>query len=107
MALKSTAEAQYNADELDAQIQELRRDISEIGKTLKALGAAKAQEYKATADDMANEAIGIGSRAYDAARAEAMSLEESFERQVREKPLQALAIAAGVGFLAALLTRRG
>jgi ElaB/YqjD/DUF883 family membrane-anchored ribosome-binding protein len=41
-----------------------------------------------------------------AARAQAASIERDLERQIRTKPMQSVAIAAGIGFLFALLSRR-
>jgi len=42
----------------------------------------------------------------EAAREQAMSYERDLERQIRTNPIQSVAIAAGVGFLFALMTRR-
>ena len=42
----------------------------------------------------------------EAAREQAISLEKDLERKIRTNPLQAVAMAAGVGFLIAMLARR-
>ena len=52
------------------------------------------------------DAVSASLNALHKAKDEAVSLEESFEEQVRARPLQSIGIALGVGFLAALLTRR-
>jgi ElaB/YqjD/DUF883 family membrane-anchored ribosome-binding protein len=55
---------------------------------------------------MAADAVSASLRALDSARTEALSLEEGFEQRVRDNPLKAIGIAAGIGFLFALMTRR-
>jgi len=47
-----------------------------------------------------------GEAAFDSLRGNARDLEEQVLANVREKPLTSLAIAAGVGFLFAVLSRR-
>ena len=109
---KTSSEARSNGNgaqtavELEEQVQELRREIAELARTLTSIGSGKVEEYRAGLDRLANEAVDASARAFDMAKSEAVSMEQSFERQVREHPLQALGIAAGIGFLAALLTRR-
>lgn len=113
MALSRTAEkarsqAQEALSELEMQqrIEDLKNEIASISKTLAAMGGQKAEDYRDTVEKFASEAVSASMKAFDTARAEAMSLEQGFERQVRENPLRAIGIAAGVGFLFALLTRR-
>ena len=93
-------------EDLELQIAELRKDIAALTKSFAAYGASKANDYKSEVDRMTSEAVNASMRALDAARAEATALENSFEEQVRARPLQAVGIAAVVGFLAAILTRR-
>ena len=47
-----------------------------------------------------------GEAAFDNLRSNARDLEEQVLASVREKPVTSLAIAAGVGFLFAVLSRR-
>lgn len=94
------------AEDLEQQIAELRREISSLAKNISAFGAAKADGYRSDIEDLAADAMSASMNAFNRAKDEALSLEESFEDQVRLRPLQAIGIALGVGFLAALLTRR-
>lgn len=95
-----------SVSELEAQIAELRREVSSLTKSLAAFGAAKVGDYKSSLEGMASDAISGSLKAMESAKAEAHSLEREFEAQVRSKPLQSIGIAVGVGFLAAILTRR-
>lgn len=104
----SRASAQTAADskELEVQLQQLREDIANLAKTVAAIGNDKANEVKGRARRVANEAADASMQMVEAAREQALSYERDLERQIRTNPIQSVAIAAGVGFLFALLTRR-
>lgn len=113
MAMSRTAEkasdqAREVLSELEMQqrIEDLKNEIASISRTLQAMGGHKVDDYRDTVEKLAADAVSASIKAFDSARSEAVSLEQSFERQVRENPLRAIGIAAGVGFLFALLTRR-
>ncbi|MGV3550551.1 DUF883 family protein [Rhizobium sp.] len=113
MALSRTAEKARNQAEealseleMRQRIDDLKSEIASLSKTLSALGGQKVDDYKDTVERFTAEAVNASMRAFDTARSEALSLEEGFERQIREYPLRAIGIAAGVGFLFALLSRR-
>ncbi len=93
-------------DDLLKQIEILKQEVahlsSELGKSKKRTsGAAK----KAAADGV--EALKAqGEVAIEKLRENADELEAELSKYVREKPVTSLAIAAGVGFLIALVARR-
>ncbi|WP_244629608.1 DUF883 family protein [Martelella limonii] len=92
--------------DIQAQIDQLRGDIAELTKLIGSLGNQKASEARAKAEQFKDEAIRTGQDAYDRARDEALSFEEDVEDHIRNRPLQSIMMAAGFGFLMALLTRR-
>jgi ElaB/YqjD/DUF883 family membrane-anchored ribosome-binding protein len=95
-----------SVEDLEDQITELRREIAALTKNIAAFGSAKVDDYRADIEGLAADAVSASLNALGKAKDEAISLEESFEEQVRARPLQSIGIALGVGFLAALLTRR-
>lgn len=103
---KAKAEDVLSELEMRQRIDDLKDEIASLSKTLSALGGQKVDDYRDTVEKLASDAMAASLRAFDTARTEAASLEEGFERQVREHPLRAIGIAAGVGFLFALMTRR-
>jgi ElaB/YqjD/DUF883 family membrane-anchored ribosome-binding protein len=103
---RSKAEEALSELEMRQRIDDLKDEIASLSKTLSALGGQKVDDYKDSVEKFAAEAVSASLKAFDSARSEALSLEEGFERQVRDNPLRAIGIAAGVGFLFALLTRR-
>lgn len=104
--VRSKAEDALSELEMRQRIDDLKSEIASLSRTLSALGGQKVDDYKDTVEKFTAEAVSASLRAFDSARSEAMSLEEGFERQVREHPLRAIGIAAGVGFLIALMSRR-
>lgn len=103
---KAQAEDALSELEMRQRIDDLKNEIASLSRTLSALGGQKVDDYKDTVEKITADAVSASLKAFDAARSEAMSLERGFERQVREHPLRAIGIAAGVGFLFALLSRR-
>ncbi|WP_105385934.1 DUF883 family protein [Neorhizobium alkalisoli] len=92
--------------DIEVQLQQLREDIASLARSVAAVGNEKASEVRGKARRAANEAADASLHMVEAAREQAMSLERDLERQIRTNPIQSVAIAAGVGFLFALLTRR-
>lgn len=98
-------ESRSNED-LAADIEQLKADIAQLTKLL--------QETRDHSYDAARHAAGEGidhiraqgEAAFEALRANANDLEAQLTDRVREKPVTSLAIAAGVGYLLALISRR-
>lgn len=92
-------ESAANGSEIRTQMENLSRDIAELTRAISDYGSAKAGELGAEVADRSTAA-------YNAARDGVASVERDLEAHIRAKPVQSVAIAAGIGFLAAILTRR-
>jgi ElaB/YqjD/DUF883 family membrane-anchored ribosome-binding protein len=103
---RTKAEDVLSELEMRQRIDDLKEEIASISRTLAALGGQKVDDYRDTLEKLSSDAVAASLKAFDTARSEALSLEEGFERQVREHPLRAIGIAAGIGFLFALMSRR-
>ena len=92
--------------DLEADIKQLKADIEKLTKQLAATG----QHGYGTARRAAAEGVGQlrvqGEAAVESLRSNARDLGEQGIASVREKPVPSLAIAVGVGYLFALLSRR-
>lgn len=66
----------------------------------------RAQEVGGQAKELGNEAMEVASAYYEQGREKLREWEGTLETQLREKPLQSLLIAGGVGLLLGLLWRR-
>ncbi|MEO3389262.1 hypothetical protein [Mesorhizobium sp. CAU 1741] len=93
-------------EDLEAEIARLRDDISRLTAQLSATGEHSVSAAKRAASEGAAQMRVKGEAAMDSLRSNADDMEQQITEAVREKPITALAIAAGVGFFFALLTRR-
>lgn len=92
--------------DLEADIKQLKADIEALAKQLAATGEHGYGAARRAAAQGADQLKAQSDAAVEALRANARDIEEQFMATVREKPVTSLAIAAGVGFLVALLARR-
>nr|WP_321458272.1 hypothetical protein [uncultured Cohaesibacter sp.] len=99
------SETTVDAD-LNKQIEELRSDIASITDLLSKRGSDDVINLQERARGVAKTAVAkaqekVSELSEDAGRAEARMMLE-----IRKKPLAAVGLAAGVGFLAALMVRK-
>jgi ElaB/YqjD/DUF883 family membrane-anchored ribosome-binding protein len=92
--------------DIEAQLQKLKADIADLAKTVAAVSADTAGAYRAKAGNVAGEAIAASHNAIDSVRTEFGVLEKDVVDRIRTRPLQALGLAIGVGFLLAFISRR-
>jgi ElaB/YqjD/DUF883 family membrane-anchored ribosome-binding protein len=98
-------EPQTNAD-LEADIRQLKADIDVLTKQLAKTGEHGYGTARRAAAEGVEQLRAQGEAAFDTLRSNARDIEAQLITNVREKPVTSLAIAAGVGFLFALIARR-
>ena len=107
MAAASTENGgRVTAQDLETDIQELRDDISKLAKQLAATGEHSYGAARRAASEGADQLRLQGEAALETFRSNARDLEQQVLTTVRERPVTALAVAAGIGFLFALMIRR-
>ena len=94
------------AEDLNRQIEALREDVAAIAETLKALGMAKGQAAADGARGKAEEARAAGEAQVEALRRSLEAILAEADTAARQKPVTAMGIAAGFGFLIGLLLAR-
>lgn len=99
--------------DLEAELARLREDVAHLteqlaktGEQLGRTGEHTLSAAKRAASEGAEQLRARGEEAVDALKSNAGDIERQVTDAVREKPLTSLAIAAGVGFFFALLSRR-
>lgn len=102
---KAANEARANSD-LEADIRQLKADIEKLTKQLAKTGEHGYGTARRAAAEGVEQLRAQGEAAFDSLRGNARDLEAQMVASVREKPVTSLAIAAGVGFLFALIARR-
>ncbi len=102
---KTANESRTNSD-LEADIKQLKADIDKLTKQLAKTGEHGYGTARRAATEGVEQLRAQGEAAFDNLRGNARDIEAQMVASVREKPVTSLAIAAGVGFLFALLARR-
>jgi ElaB/YqjD/DUF883 family membrane-anchored ribosome-binding protein len=64
------------------------------------------QEIRGQAQELISQGKEVAAEYYEEGRNQVLAWQQQLEYQVREKPLQSLLMAAGVGLLLGLLRRR-
>ena len=103
---KAVDDATESNPDLQAQITALKDDIAKISATLAKLGKNTAKDARRSAASSFASAKLRGEETFEDLRSQARELEDQLAETVRENPLSTIAIAAGVGFLLALIARR-
>lgn len=105
-APKAENDARMSQSEIEAQIATLREEIAKLSAQI---SSSSERSYEA-ARKIAAEGVGQlraqGEAAANRLRSNAIDVEAQLVESVREKPVTSLAIAAGIGFLFALIARR-
>ncbi len=100
---KSTADEPMD---LEAEIRQLREDIAKLTEQLATTGEHSFSAARRAATESVEQLRAQGEAAFEGLRSNAREMEDELATRVREKPITAIAIAAGIGYLLALLSRR-
>lgn len=103
---KTAAEGEKDSAAIEEQLARIKADISELASTLASLSSKRVRGARDQADQRLHDMAGAGEDAVEEVRRQLRMIERDVEARVRDKPLQTLGIAAGVGFLLALIVRR-
>jgi ElaB/YqjD/DUF883 family membrane-anchored ribosome-binding protein len=95
-----------DAAEVAAQLAQLREDLANLAKSVKALGVGTSAEIKNQALRITDDAIAASSEVAHNVRNELSTLNQNVTEQVQKNPLQSLGIAVAAGFVLALLSRK-
>jgi len=92
--------------DLEADIARLKDDLAKLASQFASLGEQSVHTARRAASEGVEQLKARGEAKYAELKSSAHDVEEQLASAVREKPITSLAIAAGVGFLFAMLTRR-
>ncbi|PZU85355.1 MAG: hypothetical protein DI528_12465 [Shinella sp.] len=93
-------------EDIQAELEKLRNDIAALTQTLASFGNGKLKEAGDRASQLGADVAEASAQYVDTARTGLAAAEQDLEAHIRSRPFQSVAIAAGIGFVAALLTRR-
>lgn len=107
---KRAAEDTIEDADIETRFEQARAEFYRIAAGLADAGSAKAKDFTETvsakASEIKSDVNDVTGDAIDTFLDQLTALEKDVATRVRERPLQALAIAGGIGFLFALLSRR-
>lgn len=83
------------------------QNIRDMGSHVRDVAAEKYQQVRDQASEKYSELREQAANCYEKGRQRATEWEQSLETYVREKPIQAILMAAGVGVLLGILWKRG
>lgn len=92
--------------DLEAEIAVLKADLEKLAKQLAATRDHGVQAARRAAAEGVEQLRVQGEATMASLKANAQDIEAQLTASVRDKPITSLAVAAGVGFLFALLSRR-
>lgn len=103
---KTSGTEPRTVSDLESDIQLLKQDIARLTEQLSRTGEHGLGAAKRAASAGAEHLRARGEDAVQTLRDNAKDFEAQVTANVREKPISSLAIAAGVGYLFALIARR-
>ncbi|ACU48636.1 DUF883 family protein [Brucella microti] len=95
-----------SAEDLQAQVEQLKEDIAALAATLANLGSQTVREARRTAKETYRSAYVQSEDVVEDLKNKAQDVEAQLTATVRERPIASLATALGIGYLLALLSRR-
>ena len=102
----SKSNSSVSPKDIEAGLEQVKADIAALTNTLSAYGKGKVDDIQATATSKSEVALQSSEETLKELQAQVEVLTGKFEKQVKEKPIQSIAIAAGVGALVAFLARK-
>jgi ElaB/YqjD/DUF883 family membrane-anchored ribosome-binding protein len=95
---ESAEKVAEDASDIQAQLKKLREDMGALAATVTSIAKEKAANYGA---QVASDAID----ATEGLREDYVSFEQAVTDRIRARPLQAIGLAAGIGYLIAAMRR--
>ncbi|PTV96392.1 ElaB/YqjD/DUF883 family membrane-anchored ribosome-binding protein [Rhodobacter aestuarii] len=103
---KSNGKVPAEVAKLEEQIEKLSAELAELSRSARDYGATRGEKLAEQAQELRAELADRSAKAAEIARERFLDAEGAVEDRVRANPMAALGVAAGVGFLAALLMKR-
>lgn len=103
---QAAAAVENSAAAMEAQIATLKAEIAKLRSQVASSGERSVEALKVIAQEGVQQVKSQGHVAMQNLRENADDIEAQIVATVREKPVTSLAVAAGVGFLFALIARR-
>lgn len=104
--MRTNGSVDETSADLAAQIAALKADVAALTATLADYGRARTAQFETSAQESLEMAKKMGAETAAQARQQARDVYAGAEKTVRANPAASVGIAAGLGFLAGLLSAR-
>ncbi len=94
-----------NVEGLKNDVAELKREIAKLSSMVGDMAEKRYDQFRSQAAGVAQDYVDRGMALKDEAYERATAMEREVEKSIRERPIAAVAIAAGVGYLIGLVSR--
>lgn len=99
-------ETERTVSDLEAELKQLREDVAKLTEQLARTGQHGYGAARRAASEGLDQLRAQGEAAVEGLKGNARDIEDQLALKVREKPITSLAIAAGIGYFFALISRR-
>lgn len=99
-------EEEASTGDLKADFARLKEDLNLLKSDIAAIGAARAEDAKASLKDGLSSAEEQAREAIDTASTELQEIQNQAEKAVRKKPLTAIAAALAIGYFIGGIARK-
>ncbi len=103
---KDDGSVERSMKEVQEQMARMREDISVLTQKLGELGFRAKDDLQSRAESLPADLYRTYDNVVEGLKQEYDVLERDVERRIREKPIAAIGLAAALGFLLAMLSRR-
>jgi len=105
-ANNSKSNSLVSQKDIEAGLEQVKNDIAALTETLSTYGKDKISDARSTAASKSEVALKTSQENLEELRAQVELLSGKVENQIKEKPLQSIAIAAGIGAFIAMIAKR-
>ncbi|MGE0212033.1 MAG: YqjD family protein [Parvibaculaceae bacterium] len=95
-----------DGERLAEQIDQIRNELVVLTNLIGDIASERGIELKDRAEALADRAQNAGKQLFRDAKGQAGALEDELTRQLRERPLTSIAVAAVMGYFFGLMSRR-
>lgn len=105
-APKGNSKSEVTATDIEKSLSQVKKDIASLTETLALYGKDKALSAGDAASQKSQDVIDSSAEAVEQLKKQIDVIGDNLGDQVRKKPIQTIAIAAGIGAVLALIAKR-
>jgi ElaB/YqjD/DUF883 family membrane-anchored ribosome-binding protein len=105
-ALSSGSPSSGSTAQMQEKVQDIKQNLQDLGSGARQMANEQLQNLRTAASDQLQNVRSTASDYFEQGRSKAMDMERTLESQIRDQPLRAVLIAAGIGLVFGVLWNR-